>query len=451
MRMSAPRKMTLLPLIAAIYFLVAGGPFGLEDIVSKSGYSGAILILLLTPVLWAVPTALMVSELSAALPDQGGYYVWVTRGMGRFWGFQEAWLSLAGSVFDVAIYPTLFVSYLGHLLPWMTAGLRGTVLAVALVAAAAAWNLLGAKSVGDSCVAMGLVLLAPFAVLTVYGFLHHGAPAASASTPLRNVDLLGGILVALWNYMGWDYASTVADEVDRPQRTYPLAMAGAVALVAITYVLPIVAVMVTGLDANRWSTGGWADVEKAVIPNGGVGVAVAVAITIGGVLGAWGTLNAQTMQYSRLPAVMADDGLLPRLFARRHPRTGAPTIALVSCGAAWMVCLQLSFVKLVVLDVLLTGLSLLLEFAALVALRIREPQLPRPYRIPGGVPGAIGISLLPLALLVLTMVRNQAEQLGPFTGLQLGAILVFAGVPAYWLANGFRHKTVRIVEETEGD
>ena len=432
--------MTLLPLIAAIYFLVAGGPFGLEDIVSKSGYTGTILILLVTPVIWAVPTALMVSELSSALPDQGGYYVWVTRGMGSFWGYQEAWLSLAGSVFDVAIYPTLFVSYLGHLLPWTTAGGRGTVLAIALVAAAAAWNLMGAKSVGDSSVAMGAVLLAPFAVLTVYGFLHRGAPAGGA-VPLHNVDLLGGILVALWNYMGWDYASTVANEVDRPQRTYPLAMAGAVALVAITYVLPIAAVAVTGLDPNRWSTGGWADVAKAVIPGVGAGQAMAIMITIGGILGAWGTLNAQTMQYSRLPAVMADDGLLPRILSRRRPASGAPTIAIVSCAAAWMVCLQLSFVKLVVLDVLLTGLSLLLEFAALVALHVREPELPRPYRVPGGMAGAVGVGLLPLALLVLTMVRNEAEQVGPINALELGAILVFAGVPAYGISAAVRKRS----------
>jgi amino acid transporter len=429
-----PRKMTLLSLIAAIYFLVAGGPFGLEDIVSKSGYTGAILILLITPVIWAIPTALMVSELSSALPDQGGYYVWVKRGMGRFWGFQEAWLSLAGSVFDVALYPVLFVSYLGHLAPWMTAGGRGTVLAVALVAAAAAWNLMGAKSVGDNCVVMGLVMLAPFAVLTVYGFSHPAAPAAAA-IPLRNVDLLGGILVALWNYMGWDYASTVADEVDHPQRTYPLAMAGAVALVALTYVLPIAAVAMTRLDANRWSTGAWADVAKAVISNAGAGQAIAVIITIGGMLGAWGTLNAQTMQYSRLPAVMADDGLLPRMFSRRWPASGAPTVALLACAAVWMVCLQLSFVKLIVLDVLLTGLSLLLEFAALVALRIREPGLPRPYRVPGGLAGAVGVALLPLALLVVTMIRNQAEPIGPFNALELGALLVAAGVPAYWWAD----------------
>jgi amino acid transporter len=431
--------MTLLPLIAAVYFLVSGGPFGLEDIVSKSGYTGAILILLVTPVIWAVPTALMVSELSSALPAQGGYYVWVTRGMGRFWGFQEAWLSLAGSVFDVAIYPTLFVSYLGHLLPWMTAGGRGAVLAVALVAASAAWNLMGAKSVGDSSLAMGMVLLAPFAALAVYGFLHR-AIGQGQPVPLHNVDLLGGILVALWNYMGWDYASTVADEVDRPQRTYPLAMAGAVALVAFTYIVPIAAVAVTGLDANRWSTGGWADVAKAVIPGAATGRAFAVLITIGGMLGAWGTLNAQTMQYSRLPAVMADDGLLPRIFSRRRVKTGAPWVAIVACAAAWMLCLQLSFVKLIVLDVLLTGLSLLLEFAALVALRIREPQLPRPYRVPGGIAGAVGVGLLPLAPLVLTAVRNEVEPVGPVNALELGALLVAAGIPAYWWANRRRSR-----------
>jgi len=432
--MAAPRKMTLVPLIAAIYFLVAGGPYGLEDIVSKSGYAGAILILLVTPVIWSFPTALMVAELASALPDQGGYYVWVSRAMGRFWGFQEGWLSMAGSVFDVAIYPTLFVSYLGRLAPWLTAGGRGIAIGVALIVASAAWNLFGAKSVGDSSVIVGIVLLAPFAALAGYACFH---PAAGAhpTIPLRNVDVLGGILVSMWNYMGWDYASTVADEVDCPQRTFPRAMAGSVALVALTYSIPVAAVALTGLDPNRWSTGGWADVARAVIPGHAAGFATAVAITIGGMLGAWGTLNAQTMQYSRLPAVMADDGLLPPIFSRRWEKTGAPWVALVSCASVWVFCLGLSFVKLVLLDVLLTGLSLLLEFAALVALRIRQPQLPRPFRVPGGVAGTIAVGVLPAILMVLTAARNHAEPVGPINAFELGAILIAAGVPAYFLAN----------------
>jgi len=243
--------MGLLSLVAATYFIVAGGPFGLEDIVSKAGYSAAILILLLTPLVWSLPTALMVSEMTSAVPEEGGYYVYVSRAMGPFWGFQEAWLSLIGSVFDMAIYPTLFVGYLGHFAPALTAGGRGAAIGVALIAACALWNVLGARAVGASAVLMGFVLLTPFAVLAVYAYGHR-AVAIGVGGPLRGVDILGGILVAMWNYMGWDNTSTIAGEVERPQRTYPLAMSAAVALVAVSYVLPIAAVSATGLGPNGW-------------------------------------------------------------------------------------------------------------------------------------------------------------------------------------------------------
>jgi amino acid transporter len=429
--------MTLVPLIAATYFLVAGGPFGLEDIVSKAGYAGAILILSITPLLWSLPTALMVSELASALPSDGGYYVWVTRALGRFWGFQEAWLSLTGSLFDMAIYPTLFVEYLGHFAPAATAHGRGVWIGVALVAACALWNLLGARDVGLSSVALGVVLLGPFVILTLYAVFQRNSPTA-APVSLGHADILGGILVAMWNYMGWDNSSTIAGEVDRPRRTYPLAMSIALLLVALSYIIPIGAVALTGLDANRWSTGGWADVARAAIHNPAAGAALAVAITAGGMIGAAGTLNALTMALSRLPAVMAEDGYLPQALALRHPRTGAPWVAIAACAAAWALCLGFSFVKLIVLDVLLTGLSILLEFAALAALRIREPHLQRPYRVPGGLFGAAAIGVPPLALLVLAVVRNQAEPVGPLNALQFGGLLIALGVGVYFVAS--RHR-----------
>jgi amino acid transporter len=426
--------MTLVPLIAATYFLVAGGPFGLEDIVSKAGYAGAILILSITPLLWSLPTALMVSELASALPSDGGYYVWVTRALGRFWGFQEAWLSLSGSLFDMAIYPTLFVEYLGHFAPAATAHGRGVWIGVALVAACALWNLLGARDVGLSSVALGVVLLGPFVILTLYAVFQRNSPTA-APVSLGRADILGGILVAMWNYMGWDNSSTIAGEVDRPRRTYPLAMSIALLLVALSYIIPIGAVALTGLDANRWSTGGWADVARAAIHNPAAGAALAVAITAGGMIGAAGTLNALTMALSRLPAVMAEDGYLPQALALRHPRTGAPWVAIAACAAAWALCLGFSFVKLIVLDVLLTGLSILLEFAALASLRIREPHLQRPYRVPGGLFGAAAIGVPPLALLVLAVVRNQAEPVGPLNALQFGGLLIALGVGVYFVAS----------------
>jgi amino acid transporter len=417
------RKMTLIPLIAATYSIVAGGPFGLEDIVSRAGYIGAIGILLLTPLLWALPTALMVSEMTSAVPEDGGYYVYVTRGLGPFWGFQEAWLSLVGSIFDMAIYPTLFVGYLGHFAPALTAGRRGILIGMALIAVSAAWNLLGARLVAGSSIWLGILLLAPFVVLMGYGFLHRGTPAPGGP----RMDLLGGILVAMWNYMGWDNVSTVAGEVDRPQRTYPLAMAAALAIVTVSYVLPIGAVALTGLPASQWSTGGWADVARAVT---GIG-SLAVAITIGGMIGAVDTLNSLTMALSRLPAVLADDGYLPKLLARRT-RTGAPWVSIVACAVCWAVCLNLTFVKLIMLDVLLTGLSIILQFAALVGLRLRQPNLPRPYRVPGGLFGAIAIGIPPAALLILAVFRNEAEPVGPINALEFGAILIAAGFAAYY-------------------
>src|SRR5437870_2005238 len=83
-------RLTLWPLVAATFFMVSGGTYGTEDIVHGAGYGRAILILLLTPILWSLPTAFMIGELSSALPFECGYYAWVRRAMGNFWGFQEA-------------------------------------------------------------------------------------------------------------------------------------------------------------------------------------------------------------------------------------------------------------------------------------------------------------------------------------------------------------------------
>ncbi len=119
------RKLGLLGLAAATYFMVSGGPYGLEELVQDCGYPVAITVLLAIPLVWSLPTALMVGELAAAIPAEGGFYVWVRRALGPFWGFQEAWLSLASSVFDMAAYPAVFVLSLGRIWPPAIHGSNG--------------------------------------------------------------------------------------------------------------------------------------------------------------------------------------------------------------------------------------------------------------------------------------------------------------------------------------
>src|SRR5215467_1505643 len=164
--------MRLLPLVAATYFMVSGGPYGLEDIIGLAGYGRALLLLFTVPFLWSLPTSLMVGELASSMPYEGGFYHWVRRAMGPFWGFQEAWLSLAASVFDMAIYPTAFVLYLSHAWPALTAGPRGFLLKLAIVVICALWNLRGAVSVGEGSERMMALSLAPFLALVGLAIWH---------------------------------------------------------------------------------------------------------------------------------------------------------------------------------------------------------------------------------------------------------------------------------------
>jgi amino acid transporter len=427
--------MTVVPMIAATYFMVAGGPYGLEDIVQKTGYAATFLILVITPLVWSVPTAMMVSELATAIPEDGGFYVWVRRAMGPFMGYQETWLTLAGSVFEMALYPNLFVAYIGRFAPNMVAGYRGYAIGFGMIAICAAWNVFGSRAVGDGSVFLNIALLLPFAVLAFVAVTHwHSTVAGTgAAIPLRHADFLGGILIAMWNYMGWDNLSTIAGEVEKPQKTYTRAMVGAVVLVVAGYLIPVAAVAGIGLDPNSWTTGGWVDVGRIV-----GGQALALAIAIAGIFGAVGSFGALMMSFTRLPVVMAEDGFLPKVFTKKYARSGAPWVAVIALALFWALCYPLGFERSLILDVLLTGLSILLEFWALGILRVREPGLHRPYRVPGGTVGAFLIGIPPLALIITALVRNSQEAVGATNELVIGAVIVLVGFVLYFLTRLFQ-------------
>src|SRR5207253_7842929 len=159
----------MLPLLAATYFMVSGGPYGLEEIIGDAGYGWALIILFVLPFFWSLPTSLMIGELAAAVPEEGGYYAWVRRAMGPFWGFQEAWLSLTASIFDMAIYPVLFVKYLSALCqqPDWAEGSCAWLIGSAVIVICVLVNIRGARTVGGSSLVMVAVLLGPFVVLTL--------------------------------------------------------------------------------------------------------------------------------------------------------------------------------------------------------------------------------------------------------------------------------------------
>jgi amino acid transporter len=439
------RKLRLLPLLAATYFMVSGGPYDLEDIIGFGGYGFALLLLLLLPFFWSFPTALMLGELAAAVPAEGGFYAWVRRALGPFWGFQEAWLSLASSVFDMAIYPTTFVLYLERIFPAVTKGHAAIVLEVSIVVGAVLWNLRGAASVGEGSVRLWVISISPYVILVgiaVYvGWLGvHGqfGGHASMARPVHK-DFSIAILVAMWNYMGWDNATTVANEVDNPQRNYPRVILLAVVMIMLTYIIPIAAVAWAGIPAARFSTGAWVDAAHVL-----GGPVLALAVVVAGVIDDFGTFSNLTLSYTRLPHALAEDGLLPRVFTKKL-RNGSPWVAVLACGACWALALGFSFERLITIDLVLWGLSMILEFVALIVLRHTEPELARPFRIPGPdwVPVLLGLS--PAALTVYALYASRTETVAGMSALTFALTIAAAGLPIYFVAKLSRRDPLKAI------
>lgn len=436
-RTSRPTGLRLFPLVAAIYFMVSGGPYGLEDIIGMAGFGRALLLLAIVPVLWSLPTALMVGELASAIPDEGGFYVWAHRALGRFWGFEVAWLSLASSVFDMAIYPTTVSLYLARVFPELNHGHRALMLKLAIVLIATLWNLRGAVSVGHGSVRMMAISLSPFAVMLVIALwrIAHGGLHLAAGPQTLTYDLGGALSVAMWNYMGWDNASTIAQEVENPQRDYPRAMLVSALTIMCVYTLPLLAVWGLGIPAARFSTGAWAD--AAGLLGGSI---LAMSVVLAGSLDGLGTFNALTLTLTRLPYAMAEDGLLPRIL-RLRTRNGVPWVSVLACATGWALALGLTFERLISIDLVLWGASLVLEFLSLIVLRRTEPDLPRPFRVPGNQLALILIGCGPMLLLAFALFNARAEKLGGINALLFATIIGLAGPVVYGLMNLTRRRT----------
>ncbi len=397
---AAPRRLSFLPLLAVVFFNVSGGPYGVEDAVSVFGPGLTLLLLALTPLLVALPVALAMAEMGGALPEEGGYVTWVRRAFGPFWGFQVGWWSWLNSFVDVAVYPALFADYLRFWRPEMTAVERGIV-ALGFVWLLTALNLTGVRITGWGAVALAAGALAPIVALTGMAAARaHVAPWSPFAAPGQGLlSGLGlGVAVMMWNYSGWDMPSTVLGETRQPETAYRRALWWALPLIALANIVPVAATLSVTGDWQRWQTGQW-PVAAATVG----GPWLAQAVLAGAVTASAGLFLSLVLTNSRLPYVLAVQGQLPRWLAVIHARTGVPWAAVLVSSAGYSLFALASFKDLIVLNVWLYSLTLLLELAAFVALRLREPSLARPWRVGGGPLGLWLTAAVPSAAALLAM------------------------------------------------
>ncbi len=434
-------KLGLWQLVMVIYFMVAGGAFGLEGLIGASGPGVALILILLTPFIWSLPTVLMVMELATSIPVEGGYYAWVKRGLGGFWGFQEGWLSWLFSLVITAAFPVLFADYLNTLLI-MAFGidlieknqLIHWLVAVAVIAFFAWMNIKGAKSVGDSSTIFGAIVFTPFIVMiliALYKFILHPRAFWLPVTPpdTNVVGALGvGLFVVMWNYLGWDGISTVIDEVDNPKKNLPKAMLIVIPLVIVAYILPVAAGLYGSADWKGWEAGQFPNIAASV---GGKWLGIWLAFA--GLFSASGLFTTNMMSGSRVPFVLANDGFFPKIITKLHPTFGTPYISILVCSVIYAIFATGGFASLVVVSTILYGAALMLEFFALIAFRIKEPTMKRPFKVPGGWFGVILITLLPACVIGLAIYSTYKEEGSSF--LISSLIALASGVAAYFICS----------------
>jgi len=404
---SPPTKRTRVPLFSAffmIYIFVSGGSFGIEEMISSAGPGLTILLLLALPVFWALPMALVASELGSALPESGGFYIWIHRAMGSFWAFQAAWWWALAVLVDTSLYIVLSATYLQNQIGFGD-GIYYTI-CWAIIALFTIVNILGIKFVALGSTVLAILIISPILVLAGLGLANWQFDPFTPLTP-PDVDLLGsegalilGLGVGLWMYSGYESMSTLAGEIEEPRSIIPRALMLVLPFVAAMYLLPTIASLAAFGHWDLFSVeGGGGRVSFVDIGRVLGGSALGHALLASAVLGNLALYLDYMASGARPLQVLSRDGFLPSKISYISKRFGTPVFAIILIAVVNAILVIGPFQSLVIIDVLLTVSAYALIFLAAIRLRVREPELPRPFKVPGNSAVLVALCAPPMILI----------------------------------------------------
>lgn len=398
-------KLKLGAFIAVLYAYCAAGPFGFEDMISTSGPGMSLLFLIIVPWLFALPMSLATAEMATAMPVEGGFYRWTRAAFGDFLGYQCGFWNWSGTFLMNAAYAVALADYTAQLLPMLASGWRHWLVAVFFLLLVAVLNICGVEIVGEISIVLLLTVLVPVAVFTILGFMHMRmnpfVPLTPTGKPWREVYGVG-LALALWLYSGYEQLSTITEEVEKPERNFPLGLAIMVPLAMITFLLPIMAGIGAGADWQQWTTGHIVHVAQLL---GGrwLELPMAAAAVISILLG----LQTTLLSGARLPFTMAEDGYFHPYLAQLHDRFGTPVQGiLLSMGLC--ACLAVFTVpQLIAVYMWLRVATSVLTLASVWRLRHTQPKMRRGFIIPGGTAGIAVVVIVPCLLFTWALMNGE--------------------------------------------
>ncbi|HVO63278.1 MAG TPA: APC family permease [Terriglobales bacterium] len=417
-----------------MYSYTTGGPFGLEDTVTTSGPGLTIMYILLVPFFWCIPVSLVSAELTSAMPVEGGFYRWTRAAFGDFWGFLAGWWNWSASFLLGGIYAVLFTDYLRFWFPQIT-GWKHYLVSVALIAIITYLNVRGIQLVGKFATALEIFILLPVSALILIGLtkFHYNPliPLMPPDKPLFQVFGVGLALV-IWGYSGYEQLSTVAEEVENPQRTYPLALAMVVPLSIATYFLPMIVSLGALGNWQEWHTGYLSDAARLIGgPQLGFWMTVAAMITNVALL------NSTVLTTTRMPAAMAEDGYLPARLTSLHPRFGTPWMAILASAFIYALLAFQTLAGLITIYVWLRSATTVLTVFSAWGMRRKHPELRRSFMVPGGRIGLLYVVIAPVIMSFIALFDSDAF------ALRWGPVALVLGPVAYaidYFARGKRKR-----------
>lgn len=439
------KKAGFLQLAFMIYGASCGGAFGAEEMVSASGPGMALFSLILVPFAFSLPIAFAVGELTAAFPVEGGNYRWSRSAFGNFWGVQAAWWAWSTGMMTNVVFTSLFVKYLHTWFPGMSGGGDWAV-SVVLIWVVHVINLRGIDMVGNASIALTLLLLMPFALMTLLGLWRW---QVNPLVPFANPGAGGGLTalgaslgLSIFLYSGYDKLSAVAEEVEDPQSNFPPALTIAVTMACLSYVLPtLVGVAALG-NWKEW-TSGYFPTAATRLGGAGLGHAMALAGLCSNAL----LLNVTMLAISRIPLALAEDRYLPGLFSRHHPRFQTPVVSLTFGSIACSLFAGLSLDNVLIINSWLQMTTNLLIFANLWRLRRTHADTPRAFSFPGGRAG-LAVGTLVIGTLALFAMVTSVYPGGELDTVKLGIALagMSSGAVGYGLLVLFRGREWKDVD-----
>jgi amino acid transporter len=416
-------KAGLLSFVFVMYSYTTAGPFGLEDQVTTSGPGMTLIYHLVLPFFWCIPISLVAAELTTAMPVQGGFYRWTRAAFGDFWGFLAGWWNWCASFLLGSSYAVLFTDYVSFFFPRIT-GWKHYVVAVSMIGVISYVNVRGIKTVGKVATLLETLIFLPVAAMCVMSvrMWHHNpfVPLVPPHKPVFQVFGLG-LALGLWLYSGYEQLSTVAQEVEEPQKNYPRALAWVVPLSMATYFVPTACALAALGNWQDWHTRYFSDAAQLIGgPWLGFAMTLAAAITFISIL------NSTVLSSTRMPFAMAEDGYLSSFLTRLHPRFGTPWLAILISAAIYSLLAWNSLTQLISVYIWLRIATSVMTVLSAWQLRRKRPDLERAFRIPWGRKGLGYAVLAPLTMSGVALIASDRF------GLKYGPLVLLLGPVAYF-------------------